>query len=190
MRMIPLIFTALLCAGLYAGQYDVSRTFTANAAIANGARVAIVTSNGNIATAGAGANDIGIIMRAATGPGDPVGVLLPVPGHTMEMLTDAAIAVGVDVYPAAAGKVSATKSGQRIGVTLTASTSAKLKAEIMRLPQPAGAVVITAGGVEAVSTGVGGVKMSTTNTADNAAWIPITYNGTTYYVPAWSAFNP
>ena len=49
---------------------------------------------------------------------------------------------------------------------------------------------IESGGSTTISTGAGSVKMSTTNPAGNAAWIPIMYAGTTYYVPAWTTNAP
>ena len=49
---------------------------------------------------------------------------------------------------------------------------------------------IDEGGTTTVSTGTGTVKMASANNADSAAWIPINYNGTTYYVPAWTTYSP
>jgi hypothetical protein len=49
---------------------------------------------------------------------------------------------------------------------------------------------VTSGGSTTISTGIGSVKMATANAATNAAWIPMKYAGTTYYVPGWTAFNP
>lgn len=49
---------------------------------------------------------------------------------------------------------------------------------------------IRTGGSTSISTGTGSVKMTSANNANNAAWIPIRYNGTTYYVPGWTAHNP
>ncbi len=48
----------------------------------------------------------------------------------------------------------------------------------------------SAGGSITIGAGVGSVKMSTANGATNAVWIPMSYNGTTYYVPAWSTNAP
>lgn len=53
-----------------------------------------------------------------------------------------------------------------------------------------GTVNIQSGGSTTISTGVGSVKMSNANAADNAAWIPFQYAGTTYYVPAWTDITP
>ena len=46
------------------------------------------------------------------------------------------------------------------------------------------------GGSTTISTGVGSVKMSTVNAATNTVWIPMRYNGTTYYVPGWTTNAP
>lgn len=51
-------------------------------------------------------------------------------------------------------------------------------------------VEVTGGGSTTISTGVGSVKMSTTNAANNTAWIPVKYAGSTYYVPAWTTNSP
>ncbi len=48
----------------------------------------------------------------------------------------------------------------------------------------------SAGGSITIGAGVGSVKMSTANAATNAVWIPMAYNGVTYYVPAWSSNAP
>lgn len=51
-------------------------------------------------------------------------------------------------------------------------------------------VSIPTGGSTTISTGVGSVKMSSVNAANNAAWIPVTYAGTVYYVPGWTTNSP
>jgi len=53
-----------------------------------------------------------------------------------------------------------------------------------------GALDILTGGSTTISTGVGSVKMSTANAATNTVWIPIKYNGTTYYVPGFTTNAP
>jgi len=53
-----------------------------------------------------------------------------------------------------------------------------------------GTLNVTTGGSTSISSGVGTVKMSSANPADNAAWIPLKYQGGTYYVPGWAAHNP
>jgi hypothetical protein len=49
---------------------------------------------------------------------------------------------------------------------------------------------IASGGSTSIGAGVGSVKMTSANAATNAAWIPIQYAGTTYYVPGWTTNNP
>lgn len=49
---------------------------------------------------------------------------------------------------------------------------------------------ITVGGSTTISTGVGSVRMSTANAATNASWIPITYAGVVYFIPAWTTNAP
>lgn len=46
------------------------------------------------------------------------------------------------------------------------------------------------GGSTTISTGVGSVKMSSANPGTNTVWIPMKYNGTTYYVPGWTTNAP
>lgn len=48
----------------------------------------------------------------------------------------------------------------------------------------------TGGGSSFISSGIGQTRMSTTNSAMNAAWIPLDWNGTTYYVPGWTTYAP
>lgn len=56
---------------------------------------------------------------------------------------------------------------------------------------PSGATFkTTSGGSTTISTGVGSVRMSSANPATNTAWIPLTYAGTTYFVPAWTTNAP
>ncbi len=49
---------------------------------------------------------------------------------------------------------------------------------------------IATGGSTTISTGVGVIHMSTANPATCAAWIPISYAGTVYYIPAWTTNAP
>ena len=46
------------------------------------------------------------------------------------------------------------------------------------------------GGSTTISTGVGNIKMSTANSDNNAVWIPMKYNGNTYYVPGFTTNAP
>ena len=44
---------------------------------------------------------------------------------------------------------------------------------------------VTNGGSTTISSGDGVLKMSTANSATNAAWIPMKYNGIIYYIPGF-----
>ena len=46
------------------------------------------------------------------------------------------------------------------------------------------------GGSTTISSGAGTVSMSTANPATNTVWIPMRYNGNTYYVPGWTTNAP
>lgn len=46
------------------------------------------------------------------------------------------------------------------------------------------------GGSTTISTGVGSIRMSTANAATNTVWIPMKYNGTTYYVAGYTTNAP
>ncbi len=74
---------------------------------------------------------------------------------------------------------SATVSGANYAVWVAAGT--------VRLD---GLLDIHSGGSTTISTGAGSVKMSTANPANNTAWIPLQYAGSTYYVPAWTTNAP
>ena len=103
--------------------------------------------------------------------------------------------------------VGLTTTGSRLGVidanavehlTLLAGASAKIGIDRIAPNFPldvngtASATLFNtaSGGSATISTGVGSVKMSTSNAASNAVWIPMAYNGVTYYVPAWSSNAP
>lgn len=69
--------------------------------------------------------------------------------------------------------------------------------ERARITQSAGNLELTTGvldtktgGSTTISTGVGSVKMSTANPATNTVWIPMKYNGTSYFVPGFTTNAP
>lgn len=41
-----------------------------------------------------------------------------------------------------------------------------------------------------IGAGLGVVNMSSANSATNSQWIPVVYEGTTYWVPAWATNSP
>jgi hypothetical protein len=80
-----------------------------------------------------------------------------------------------------------TGSGN-VFITSGATSIAKFSTNGMRVL--AGTVDVATGGSTTISTGVGSVRMSTANAATNAVWIPMKYNGTTYYVPGYTTNAP
>lgn len=46
------------------------------------------------------------------------------------------------------------------------------------------------GGSTTIAAGVGSVRMSSANPGTNAVWIPMKYNGTTYFIPGWTTNSP
>lgn len=90
-------------------------------------------------------------------------------------------ALYVDTY--GVGPSTATASGIYVKTPTGATTN-------FAITVATGLVNILTGGSTTISTGVGSVKMSTANAATNAAWIPIAYAGTTYYLPAWTTNSP
>lgn len=82
------------------------------------------------------------------------------------------------MYPAGDDKVSLGKTGFEFRDGFFDGT---VQTDALRIDE---------GGSTAISTGTGTVKMTTVNAANNAAWIPINYAGTVYYVPAWTTHAP
>src|SRR5690606_1672908 len=106
----------------------------AGGAIAQYLRVKL--SSGKLAVAGAGATDgaveIGTIERQAFADGDLVPVRLRHAGGTAKMVAAGAITQGVAVYGAASGKVSATESGDPIGIAVEGAGADGDIIEVMR----------------------------------------------------------
>jgi len=44
--------------------------------------------------------------------------------------------------------------------------------------------------VSSIGAGTGTVKMTSGNNANNSRWIPIQYEGSTFWVPAWTTNSP
>jgi len=91
------------------------RTFVASAAIAEFLRVKL-NSSGQLAVAGANDLGIGFTEDEAFAALDQVGVCLHSKQGTSWGLASGSITVGARVYPAAAGKVSASGSGMPIWI--------------------------------------------------------------------------
>lgn len=96
-------------------------TLVAAAAIGNAIRVKL--SSGQAAIAGAGEESIGVTEQSVAS-GGVVVVKLDNASGTQIVTASGTITVDADVYQAAAGDVSATLSGNRIGVALEATTDA------------------------------------------------------------------
>lgn len=97
-------------------------TFTAGGAIAQHLRV--ILSSGVLATAGITDRELGTLNEASFASGDIRSVRLRNAPGTRKMVANAAIAVGAQVYTAAAGKVGASAStAYREGIALTASAA-------------------------------------------------------------------
>lgn len=85
------------------------------------------------------------------------------------------------------------KTGTQAYVPLAFYTNATLQMTLTTggdLQLAAGFLDTKTGGSVTISTGVGSVRMSTANAATNTVWIPIKYNGTTYYVPGYTTNAP
>lgn len=98
-----------------------------------------VNTSGEAAIAGAGEDDIGV---AASGyaAAEYGTVRLRKSSGTTVMIASGAISVGASVYPAASGKVSATKFGRRRGICLTAATADGDQIEVLEVEDGAGVV--------------------------------------------------
>jgi len=114
-------------------------TFIANVELAQKLRVAIVsgttTSPPNVGIAGVGDAGIGIndVLTAIT----KLCVVEPFnKSGTLEMVASGAIAEGVDVFPAAGGKISAIAAGSALGKAMEASTAYGDIIEILVYPNP------------------------------------------------------
>ncbi len=130
-------------------------TFIANVELAQKLRVAITSgttsSPPNVGIAGVGDAGIGIndVLTAIT----KLCVVEPLnKSGTLEMVANGVIAEGADVYPAAAGKISATSAGGKLGVALEAATADDDIIEVLVYPDPI-QVTGTAGTTSIATTG-------------------------------------
>lgn len=111
-----------------------TKTFTAGAAISQFARVKI--ASGVLAVAVAGTTDdgveIGTLEAESFASGDVRPVRLRSAQGSCKMIASGAITKGVAVYGAAAGKVSASVSGNPIGIALETTTADGDIVEVLR----------------------------------------------------------
>lgn len=100
---------------------DGRKAFTAGAALNRAVRVQF--SGGNVIVATAGVEGIGTTLESQNS-GESVNVRLD--NHSVEVTASGAIAQGGNCYGAAAGAVSATISGRRVGIALEAGTDGNI----------------------------------------------------------------
>ena len=100
---------------------DGIKAFTATSAITRGRRVKL--SSGEVVVTAAGEEGIGTTRNSADA-GTSVSVVLD--GRSIEMVATASITAGGNIFAAAAGGVSSTVNGKRIGIALEAASSADL----------------------------------------------------------------
>lgn len=102
------------------------RTFTANGAITNKARVKLTAGSTTVPPqveiAGAGEQHVGIAQYAVADTQEVAVKLRTYPG-THEMVASKAITQGATVYGAASGKISDAASGSAIGEAVEAATA-------------------------------------------------------------------
>lgn len=189
-RGLFLCAAALLIASA-AFAVDDSRTFTAGGTIAAGVRVKL--SAGLAVTAGAAEEMIGINHSAVTA-NQSAHIRLANPGQVLQVLASGITTNGNALYAATSGKVQCGAVGPRIGYSVNANAADGAMIRMLYMPERmayAGDYIgATNGGSTTISSGAGSVKMSNASAADNTAWIPIKYNGTTYYVPGWTTNSP
>lgn len=123
-----------------------------------------------------------------------------------DQTTDHTLAMGIGFYPSATassryvrlevgdftgGRALVINSGGgKIIMGATANDGANTLQVTGGISLVTGALDIKTGGTISISSGTGSVKMASAGNANNAAWIPIKYSGTTYYVPGWTTNAP
>jgi hypothetical protein len=130
-------------------------TMIASVELAQKLRVKIVsgtvTSPPEVALAGVGEAGIGVndVLTAIT----KLAAVEPLnKSGTLEMVADDAISEGVDVYPAAGGKISATAAGGALGKAMEAATADGDIIEVLVYPDPI-SIQGTAGTTSIATTG-------------------------------------
>jgi hypothetical protein len=114
-------------------QYNDSgtRTFTTAGAITRFSRV-VLGSGGTITAADATSGDVGVAYAAAAS-GDEVTVILKSKSGTSKHIASAAIAAGVTLQAAAAGKIVTHSSGTLIGIAMEAAAADGDIIEVLRI---------------------------------------------------------
>jgi hypothetical protein len=114
------------------------RAFTAGAAIAKYLRVKL--SSGKLAVAGATDVGLGTLEDASFADGDVRAVRLRSAQGTVKMVAAGAISAGADVWAAASGKVNDVGGAVYEGVALDAAAADGDVIEVLRVPEPGGAI--------------------------------------------------
>lgn len=96
------------------------RTFVAAATITRGQRIKLDSTADQAAVAGAGENGVGFADRTVAS-GEPVPVRLDAP--TSVAIASGTVTWGDTVYQAAAGAVTATANGRKVGLCLKTATT-------------------------------------------------------------------
>ena len=115
------------------------KTFIATGALAEFLRVSLTA--GKLVAAGIAVKELGTMERPAKAADEVVPVRLRTAPGTVKMVASAALAVGADVFTAAAGKVGASASTAfYLGTCLHASAADGDVIEVLRAPMGDSAV--------------------------------------------------
>lgn len=102
----------------------------------------------------------------------------------------------IKVYPDASWVNGTTELMQPVGdfrIQVTAGKQLELWGDTILFKNSSGVqgtINIPVGGSTVIGAGTGTVKMSSGNSANSKVWIPLKYNGVTYYVPGWDNNAP
>ena len=103
------------------------------------------------------------------------------------------LTVGTDITSTAGNIVATVGNISADSGNITANTTVQAGTLLVSVGDAAGIVggtSISNVNSTTISTGVGSVKMSTANAADNTAWIKIYIGATAYWIPAWTTNAP
>lgn len=130
-----LLIVGALMFGLSFGAADASQiqTFKTGGVVTQGQRLTLSTTT--VIAAGTGDEDIGT-AHAPAASGALVGVVMTSDGEIGDYIASGAITAGADVYPAAAGLVSATVTGKRIGKAINTTTTSGDAIKVLKLCLP------------------------------------------------------
>lgn len=135
---VGLLLAVLMFAPTFV-QAESTASFLPGETIAANLRVKL--SGATVVAAGAAESHIGTTLSACT-TANFVAVNLTADGEIGIFVASAAVAAGADVYPAAAGKVSSTASGRRIGKALNAAAADGDKIRVITMSTDVDRVVI------------------------------------------------